>query len=234
MDILQITRFEGFRFDKGGYHWEDKLTVWYFNEDGYLDKCEKDDWNRPKVSSMYLIDGRVPRMGQNYTKRGNAIVSKLMQIVNETLKDGMSLTKPKSQFLETAYSNSKELTEESLYNYVNSNPELFIKNYLTREKAKYGIITSTGKVSFRKKVGNKKASTFDFVSVDYSLISRSNKELFPIIKDHQNEIMTDAYQKIKEKMDGKKFEIPVSFLQPYSMMITQDKLLHIDFELKEV
>lgn len=171
------------------------------------------------------------RIGSFLEEDGKKFIDEVKKISgsNRRLKDWYWII-PKS------YENCKGMSEEEVLSYIRDNkPEWCYKeDSFSLKEDGYGIITGKGKVSFRRKEGNKKANTFDFVSVEFPTVryTMSRKEIFDIVKKNSKNIIKDSYKLIEDTKFWKKNELTVNMLKPYNMILTRDYMVHIDFELK--
>lgn len=238
MDVL-LCRGDYYSHDpdeNGNYQLDFRVDRWGFDKNGKL--C-RDHELISQREFLYLTDMRfgywLSPHGIEFANKVRDILVKRINNPDSTISKTKTVNDIKSDFylITAAVRQYYGFTENELYSAVPGGCECFFKNTFDKQP-KYGIITGPGKVIFRKREGNKKAGTFDFVSVDYPLVAKTNEELCESIKKNQKSIMNDALNDMQKYAAFRNNELLIKFIRPYAMTLTQDKLIHIDFELKEV
>lgn len=123
----------------------------------------------------------------------------------------------------------KKLTE--VKEYMTKHSELL----LVKKRARVNntdFIISVHNPIFQRYTGNEKKNTFDIVRIEMFVRSYPDR-MFQRCKDHRQEMLDAAINKLRDSKNYRKFGVPINFLKLYDMVLTKDNCVILSFCLKK-
>lgn len=85
---------------------------------------------------------------------------------------------------------------------------------------------------FQRYTDNEKKNTFDIVRIEMFVRSYPDS-MFQRCKDHRQEMLDAAINKLRDSKNFRKFGVSINFLKMYDMVLTKDNCVILSFCLKK-
>lgn len=125
----------------------------------------------------------------------------------------------------------RHVTYNELIHYIlheMKNKEFLQRKYLAFTYEDFVLTTKAPK--FRREVGNKDRSTFDFIDIE--MVVRSTDASKEKVKANKKEIFDKAIDKLNNSKAFQKYGVPINFLKMYQFVVRKDGTLIISFCMK--